>query len=80
MFYFSCFLRFDLILDNIGGDTEQWALDFLKPWDGAKYVTLVTPFLHNTDRLGLADGMMQTGVTISCKVLKVETSIPCAKT
>lgn len=62
--------KFDLILDNIGGDTEKWALGFLKPWNGAKYVTLVTPFLHNTDRLGLADGMMQTGVTVACKVLK----------
>ncbi|KAA0711164.1 Reticulon-4-interacting protein 1 -like protein, mitochondrial [Triplophysa tibetana] len=62
--------EFDLILDNIGGDTEKWALDLLKPWNGAKYVTLVTPFLQNTDRLGLADGMMQTGVTVACKVLK----------
>uniref|UniRef100_A0A673LD40 NAD(P)H oxidoreductase RTN4IP1, mitochondrial n=1 Tax=Sinocyclocheilus rhinocerous TaxID=307959 RepID=A0A673LD40_9TELE len=62
--------KFDLILDNIGGETEKWALDLLKPWNGAKYVTLVTPFLHNTDRLGLADGMMQSGVTIGCKVLK----------
>lgn len=62
--------KFDLILDNIGGETEKWALDFLKPWNGAKYVTLVTPFLHNTDQLGLADGMMQSGVTIGCKVLK----------
>uniref|UniRef100_A0A673LG08 NAD(P)H oxidoreductase RTN4IP1, mitochondrial n=1 Tax=Sinocyclocheilus rhinocerous TaxID=307959 RepID=A0A673LG08_9TELE len=62
--------KFDLILDNIGGESEKWALDLLKPWNGAKYVTLVTPFLHNTDLLGLADGMMQSGVTIGCKVLK----------
>lgn len=66
-----------MILDNIGGETEKWALDLLKPWNGAKYVTLLTPFLHNTDQLGLADGMMQSGVTIGCKVLKVETSCPC---
>ncbi|XP_051503239.1 reticulon-4-interacting protein 1 homolog, mitochondrial-like [Myxocyprinus asiaticus] len=62
--------KFDLILDNIGGETEKWALGLLKPWNGAKYVTLVTPFLHNTDLLGLADGMMQSGVTIAKKVLK----------
>ncbi|CAM4646132.1 unnamed protein product [Leuciscus chuanchicus] len=62
--------KFDMILDNIGGETEKWALDLLKPWNGAKYVTLLTPFLHNTDQLGLADGMMQSGVTIGCKVLK----------
>lgn len=62
--------KFDLILDNVGGDTERWALDLLKPWTGAKYVTLVTPFLQNTDRLGIADGMMQTVATVATKALK----------
>lgn len=62
--------KFDLILDNIGGDTEQWALDLLKPWTGAKYVTLVTPFLQNTDRLGIADGMMQSAATMGKKAIK----------
>lgn len=62
--------KFDLILDNVGGDTERWALGLLKPWSGAKYVTLVTPFLQNTDRLGVADGMMQTAATVATKALK----------
>uniref|UniRef100_A0AAR2KF88 NAD(P)H oxidoreductase RTN4IP1, mitochondrial n=1 Tax=Pygocentrus nattereri TaxID=42514 RepID=A0AAR2KF88_PYGNA len=62
--------KFDVILDNIGGETEHWALSLLKPWCGAKYVTLVTPFLRNTDQLGLADGMMQTAVTVATKALK----------
>ncbi|XP_028823440.1 reticulon-4-interacting protein 1 homolog, mitochondrial-like [Denticeps clupeoides] len=62
--------RFDLILDNVGGETERWALALLKPWSGAKYVTLVTPFLRNTDTLGIADGMFQTGVTVATKALK----------
>ncbi|XP_061599829.1 reticulon-4-interacting protein 1 homolog, mitochondrial isoform X2 [Cololabis saira] len=62
--------KFHLILDNIGGDTERWALGLLKPWSGAKYVTLVTPFLQNTDLLGVADGMMQTAVTVATKALK----------
>ncbi|KAK1793661.1 hypothetical protein P4O66_012017 [Electrophorus voltai] len=62
--------NFDLILDSIGGETESWALSLLKPWCGAKYVTLVTPFLRNTDQLGLADGMMRSGVTIATKALK----------
>ncbi|XP_029569699.1 NAD(P)H oxidoreductase RTN4IP1, mitochondrial [Salmo trutta] len=62
--------KFDLVLDNVGGDTESWALGLLKPWCGAKYVTLVTPFLCNTDRLGIADGMLQTGVTVASKALK----------
>ncbi|KAM4625203.1 NAD(P)H oxidoreductase RTN4IP1, mitochondrial [Polymixia lowei] len=62
--------KFDLILDNVGGDTERWALGLLKPWSGAKYITLVTPFLQNTDLLGIADGMLQNGVTAATKALK----------
>ncbi|XP_061897770.1 reticulon-4-interacting protein 1 homolog, mitochondrial [Entelurus aequoreus] len=62
--------KFDLVLDNIGGDTERWALNLLKPWSGAKYVTLVTPFLQNTDTLGVADGMLQTAATMTTKALK----------
>uniref|UniRef100_A0A8C5HUE9 NAD(P)H oxidoreductase RTN4IP1, mitochondrial n=1 Tax=Gouania willdenowi TaxID=441366 RepID=A0A8C5HUE9_GOUWI len=63
--------KFDLILDNVGGDTERWALSLLKPWCGAKFVTLVTPFLQNTDQMGLADGMMKTFVTVASKALKI---------
>lgn len=63
--------RFDFILDNVGGSTEKWALDLLKKWSGATYVTLVTPFLINMDRLGVADGMLQTGVTVGSKTVKV---------
>ncbi|XP_073531891.1 reticulon-4-interacting protein 1, mitochondrial [Phyllobates terribilis] len=61
---------FDAILDNIGGSSEELALQFLKPWSGATYVTLVTPFLYNNDQLGIADGMMRTGVTLASKVMK----------
>ncbi|KAM4042170.1 NAD(P)H oxidoreductase RTN4IP1, mitochondrial isoform 2-T2 [Anomaloglossus baeobatrachus] len=61
---------FDTILDNIGGTHEELALQFLKPWSGASYVTLVTPFLYNNDQLGIADGMMRTGVTLASKVMK----------
>ncbi|KAJ7401833.1 Reticulon-4-interacting protein 1, mitochondrial [Pitangus sulphuratus] len=61
---------FDFILDNVGGSTEKWALDLLKKWSGATYVTLVTPFLMNMDKLGVADGMLQTGVTVGSKTLK----------
>ncbi|KAM4695227.1 NAD(P)H oxidoreductase RTN4IP1, mitochondrial [Discoglossus pictus] len=61
---------FDVILDNVGGTTENLALQFLKPWSGATFVTLVTPFLMNTDRLGIADGMVHTGVTLGSKVVK----------
>nr|XP_056712464.1 reticulon-4-interacting protein 1, mitochondrial [Euleptes europaea] len=61
---------FDFILDNIGGSTEEWAPGLLKKWSGATYVSLVTPFLVNVDRLGVADGMLQTGMTIGTKAVK----------
>ncbi|XP_016083168.1 reticulon-4-interacting protein 1, mitochondrial isoform X2 [Ornithorhynchus anatinus] len=64
------FKPFDFILDNVGGATEEWALSLLNKWSGATYVTLVTPFLLNMDRLGVADGMLRTGVTIGSKTLK----------
>lgn len=35
------------------------------------HMTLVTLFLLNMDRLGIADGMLQTGVTVGSKTLKV---------
>ncbi|KAM9316973.1 NAD(P)H oxidoreductase RTN4IP1, mitochondrial [Gastrophryne carolinensis] len=61
---------FDVILDNVGGASEGLALQFLKPWSGASYCTLVTPFLYNADQFGIADGMMRTGITLGSKVLK----------
>ncbi|XP_062896893.1 reticulon-4-interacting protein 1 homolog, mitochondrial isoform X2 [Mobula hypostoma] len=66
---------FDFILDNVGGQTEQWALNLLKPWSGATYVTLVTPFMLNMDRLGIADGMFRSGATIGSKVLKIRPAV-----
>ncbi|XP_070589387.1 reticulon-4-interacting protein 1, mitochondrial [Erythrolamprus reginae] len=62
--------KFDFILDNVGGSTENWAPNLLRKWSGAKYVSLVTPFLVNMDRLGVADGMLRSGITIGTKVLK----------
>ncbi|XP_075001701.1 NAD(P)H oxidoreductase RTN4IP1, mitochondrial isoform X2 [Calonectris borealis] len=68
--FLFCNIGFDFILDNVGGSTEKWALDLLKKWSGATYVTLVTPFLINMDKLGVADGMLQTGVTVGSKTVK----------
>lgn len=62
--------RFDVILDGVGGETEQWAMDALKPWSGAKYVTLVTPLLHSTDSMGLLDGTLRAGFTLHNKAVQ----------
>ncbi|XP_074043375.1 NAD(P)H oxidoreductase RTN4IP1, mitochondrial isoform X2 [Macrotis lagotis] len=61
---------FDFVLDTVGGGNEDWAPKYLKKWSGATYVTLVTPFLLNLDKLGIADGMVQTGFTMGSKTLK----------
>ncbi|XP_056150233.1 reticulon-4-interacting protein 1 homolog, mitochondrial-like [Lampris incognitus] len=66
--------KFDVILDSVGGDTEQWALGLLKPWSGAKYVTLVTPLLLNTDSMGLLDGALRSGFTLHNKLIQNITS------
>lgn len=60
-----------MILDNVGGDTERWAMGLLKPWSGAKYITLVTPLLLNTDSMGLLDGTFHTGFTLQMKAMQV---------
>ncbi|KAM6954095.1 reticulon-4-interacting protein 1 homolog, mitochondrial-like [Aplochiton taeniatus] len=65
--------RFDVILDNVGGDTEEWALSLLKPWCGAKYVTLVTPLLLNMDSLGLLDGGLRSGLILHSKATQGST-------
>ncbi|XP_063042152.1 reticulon-4-interacting protein 1 homolog, mitochondrial-like isoform X2 [Engraulis encrasicolus] len=62
--------KFDLILDNVGGETESWAMDLLKPWAGSKFVTLVSPLLRNTDALGLVDGVMRSGLTLHDKAIR----------
>lgn len=71
VFFLFYLPRFDFILDNVGGSTEKWAPDFLKKWSGATYVSLITPFLVNMDRLGVADGMLRTGMTFGSKTFKV---------
>ncbi|XP_014898200.1 reticulon-4-interacting protein 1 homolog, mitochondrial-like [Poecilia latipinna] len=62
--------RFDVILDNVGGDTEEWATRLLKPWSGAKYVTLVSPLLLNTDSMGVLDGSLHAGLTLHNKAFQ----------
>ncbi|XP_034555055.1 reticulon-4-interacting protein 1 homolog, mitochondrial-like [Notolabrus celidotus] len=62
--------KFDVVLDNVGGETEEWAMGLLKPWSGAKYVTLVSPLLLSTDSMGLLDGVFQAGFTLHNKAIQ----------
>lgn len=49
-------------------------MGLLKPWSGAKYVTLVTPLLLNTDSMGLLDGTLNAGFSLQSKAIQVNTS------
>lgn len=62
--------KFDVVFDGVGGDTEEWAMGLLKPWSGAKYVTLVTPLLLNTDSMGLLDGTLNAGCSLQSKAIQ----------
>ncbi|XP_061742384.1 reticulon-4-interacting protein 1 homolog, mitochondrial-like [Nerophis ophidion] len=62
--------RFDLVLDGVGGHTEERMVGLLKPWSGAKYVTLVTPLLNKTDSLGLLEGLLHAGSSLHMKALE----------
>lgn len=62
--------KFDVILDSVGRETEQWAVALLKPWCGAKYVTLATPLLLNTDSMGLLDGAFNAVFSLQAKAIQ----------
>lgn len=79
LIFLSFASRFDVVLDNVGGDTEQQVMGLLKPWSGAKYVTLVTPLLFNTDSMGLLDGMFHAGFTLQSKAIQVNFSVSTLK-
>ncbi|XP_019647767.1 PREDICTED: reticulon-4-interacting protein 1 homolog, mitochondrial-like [Branchiostoma belcheri] len=64
--------KFDLILDGVGGEAEKYlfSTDYLKPWAGAKYVTLRTPLLKNADSLGFTDGLLKSGMSLAGNAVK----------
>ncbi|CAN9507863.1 unnamed protein product [Ophioblennius macclurei] len=62
--------KFDVVLDNVGGDFEESTMALLKTWSGAKYVTLVSPLLLSTDSMGLLDGVVEAGFTLHSKAIQ----------
>lgn len=58
-------------MDGVGGETECWATGLLKPWSGAKYVTLVTPLLHSTDTMGMLQGALHAGLALQQTAVQV---------
>ena len=58
------------MFDTLSGDAAVYA-DFLKKWDNGTYVSIKTPLLLNTDKLGLIGGMAKTVGSYSCNALQV---------
>ncbi|XP_067137721.1 reticulon-4-interacting protein 1 homolog, mitochondrial-like [Centruroides vittatus] len=49
---------FDFILDCVGGESKNFALNLLKKWKNCKYVTLSSPLLNYTDKYGVIAGSL----------------------
>lgn len=62
--------RFDIILDASGNATPSVYLCFLREWRNAKFITLRSPLLSNTDKLGLVGGMAQNALDLALTNLK----------
>ena len=52
---------FDLILDTIGGSTNDMAIPLLRPFVGAKYLDLAWDLISDTDAHGVPIGVFKTG-------------------
>lgn len=53
---------FDFILDGVGGDSQDFALDLLNDWSNSKYVTVSSPTLSYIDQYGLGLGTLFTSM------------------
>jgi len=63
--------KFDVILDTLGGKTSDWALPLTKP--GARYVDLAWDVVTQTDKHGVVEGMLHSGVNLIDKVWRAGT-------
>uniref|UniRef100_A0A0B6ZQ36 Enoyl reductase (ER) domain-containing protein n=1 Tax=Arion vulgaris TaxID=1028688 RepID=A0A0B6ZQ36_9EUPU len=66
--------KFDYILDTLGGENTKNALPYLKPRHDSHLITLISPLLSNSDKLGVLPGLLQTAVTAGIETLKGLTS------
>ncbi|XP_059166376.1 reticulon-4-interacting protein 1 homolog, mitochondrial-like [Physella acuta] len=62
--------KYDYILDTVGADAVDKGVGFLSPWQNSHLITLITPFLKNSDNLGVIPGMMKTAFTAGLDTLK----------
>ncbi|GFT29905.1 reticulon-4-interacting protein 1, mitochondrial [Nephila pilipes] len=57
--------RFDVILDNVGGEYPDLTINLLKKWQNSRYITVVSPLLKNSDDRGIVLGTLMSAVQAS---------------
>ncbi|KAK7487754.1 hypothetical protein BaRGS_00021021 [Batillaria attramentaria] len=62
--------QFDFVFDAVGGPTADDSFDLLKKWTNAKLVTIVHPFLQNTDSFGVVPGMGRAVIALGSNLMK----------
>ena len=64
--------KFDVILDSVGGRTEDYSVGLLKDSGDARYVSLRSPIFAEIDSQGLLFGGVSAGAQMFGKVLKLK--------
>ncbi len=63
--------KFDVILDSVGGQTEDYSVGLLKNSKDARYVSLRSPLMVETDSMGLLRGGVSAGMKMFQKSVKL---------
>ncbi|XP_077977287.1 NAD(P)H oxidoreductase RTN4IP1, mitochondrial-like [Glandiceps talaboti] len=62
--------EFDMVVDTLGGTTQQHSMEILKKWSNANYVTVVSSLLKDTDQYGLVPGLASAGLSMATNTIK----------
>ncbi|GFQ93190.1 reticulon-4-interacting protein 1, mitochondrial [Trichonephila clavata] len=57
--------KFDVILDNVGGEYPDLTINLLKKWQNSRYITTVSPLLKNADDRGIVIGTLTSAIQAS---------------
>lgn len=61
---------FDYILDTVGGDAPEHALNLLRQMNLSKYISIKTPLLNNNDQFGVVGGLAKSALSLGMQALQ----------